>query len=167
MKKIYVKLSYLFFLCLSLLFYYLNTSTFKEQIELDNSIIKWRNELLTDKKQELISKIKGMEHYDRTLTHLSSINQIIEDLLNLKNDQLENLKINPVGKNNKDCVGDLCLSWSEIKISFTYYNDEYASSFIENLKNINRIVIKQMDIEKVDQQKKSVNLLAQSYSYER
>ena len=167
MKNIYIKLLYLFFVCLFFFVYFIKTSELNEELELDNNIIAWNNELLTYKKNDLLHKTKIIKYYNEIFTNYPSSQKMVYILSNLKKigNNLNDFSINISKEQYKEsnCIKEICLIHDNIEINFTYINTKQALSFLEEIQETNSIIIQHIDIINTNKEKKLVKLLLKNY----
>ncbi len=166
MRKIYTKLLSLSIFILIFTLYYHSAQNFIEEIEFDNNILRWNNELLEHKKNQIVEKRLGVELYEKVLVELPKRDQILDSIYNIKNTIekviMYDFSLN-ILENESACYDSLCLSYMDIKINFTCNNINSMSLIIENISFMHGIVVQFVNIDNLSQYEVFVNLLLRSY----
>lgn len=172
MKKVYTKVLYLLIICILFVFFYYNTNKLIEEIKSDNNTIRWGNELLEKKIDQMHYKKKSLESLSNILGNLPFSDQLIGSLANLQsnNSFLSDLsiKIKEGKKPHKHWCDDnkRCLLSNSISASFTCDDEKQIYYLIEAINSIKGTTVDTMSITELDAGNLLVNITLKSYYYQ-
>lgn len=165
MTNVYKKWAFIIVLLSMSLPYCISFYKFKVEIEHDNSVLEWSNDLLQYKKESLEEKESKKQYYRTLVEKLFRVNHNIVSELQLLSDQyhLEDFSIDVTDAQHYNTNNMIDILWNDINVNFICGIEQQILFFIEKVFMQPGVVLQSLEIYNLDEDKMRVKLYAQDY----